>query len=104
MGLATEATRIAVVSLGYADGLMRQAGNGQYALNIKGVNYPTIGNICMDVCMIKLKNDSEIKVGDEVTVFGPDLPIENLANSCNTISYEIISRIAPRVKRTYIYE
>ena len=104
MGQAKEATRIAIISLGYADGLMRQAGNGQYALNIKGVNYPTIGNICMDVCMIRLDMDKEIAVGDTVTVFGPDLPIEGLATACNTISYEIISRIAPRVKRTYIYE
>ena len=104
MGQAKEATRIAIISLGYADGLMRLAGNGQYALNIKGVNYPTIGNICMDVCMIRLDLDKEIVVGDEVIVFGPDLPIEGLATACHTISYEIISRIAPRVKRTYIYE
>jgi len=103
-GTTTKDTQVAIVSIGYADGLMRAIGNGKHQFSIHGQLYPTIGNICMDVMMLDIGPKHELSIGDEVIIFGPDDPIETLAINCNTITYEIISRIAPRVKRTYIYD
>ena len=98
------APTIALHSIGYADGLMRRAGSGKYSLMRSGVNYPIMGNVCMDVTMIHLGTEATLKEGDELIIFGPNHPVEALAACCETISYEILSRIAPRVKRSYIYE
>ncbi|MZH02453.1 MAG: hypothetical protein F3745_03380 [Nitrospinae bacterium] len=103
-GMVNKETPIAIVSIGYADGLMRMAGNGNYHMLVNGVSCPTIGNVCMDVCMLDISECETAKVGDEVIVFSKDAPIEALAKACNTISYEIISRIASRVKRVYTYQ
>lgn len=102
-GQTDEDTNIAIISIGYADGLMRQAGNGNHQVLINGTAYPTLGNICMDVTIVDLGLDHGVKEGDDVVIFGPDNPVEKLAIACQTISYEIISRMSPRVKRTYIY-
>jgi len=102
-GIATEDMTIAVISIGYADGLMRMAGNGRFAPRVHGLECPTIGSVCMDVTMIDISHNPDAREGDTVELFSPEWPIEKLAKSCNTISYEILSRIAPRVKRTYIY-
>jgi len=102
-GTSAGPTEIAIISIGYADGIMRATGQGRHQFSINGQLFPTIGHICMDVCMLNLGLDSKVKVGDEVVLFGPQNPIEELASRCNTITYEIISRIAPRVKRTYTY-
>jgi len=103
MGSVRKSTRIAIVSIGYADGIMRSCGNGRYHMRIGTRLCPTIGNICMDVCMLDITDADQVRVGDEVVVFDNQLPIESLASSCQTISYEIISRIAPRVKRSFTY-
>ncbi len=102
-GIADQNKTIAIVSIGYADGLMRHSGNGNYSMKIQDFLCPTIGNICMDVCMLDITGIQDISVGDEVVVFDEDLQLESLAKVCHTISYEIISRIAPRVKRIYTY-
>lgn len=103
-GLTHEEKRIAIVSIGYADGLIRKAGNNNYQFLVNGQLCNTIGNICMDVSMIDISNIENVKEGDEVIIFNDSQPIEKLAKVCETISYEILSRIAPRVKRTYIYK
>lgn len=102
-GVALEDMKIGIVNIGYADGLMRLAGNGNYSPYVNDKACAIVGNICMDVCMIDISAYNDIKVGDEVVFFGENLAIENLATSCKTISYEILSRIAPRIKRLYTY-
>jgi Alr-MurF fusion protein len=102
-GVATEDMTIAVVGLGYADGLMRAAGNGRFSVTIRGRSCPIIANVCMDVTIVDISPYDMIKEGDKVIIFDAERPIEILADSCNTISYEILTRISPRVKRTYIY-
>jgi alanine racemase len=97
-------SRIAVVRIGYADGLLRKAGNGKYALRIRESPAPIVGNICMDMCMVDVTDIPAVKVGDEVQVFGPDCPIEQLAATLETIPYEILTNISPRVKRLYLQE
>ncbi len=96
---------VATIGVGYADGIMRKAGNGNFAVSIKGKSYPTIGNICMDMCMIDLgENVDDITTNDEVIIFNAAHSIEILAQSCETISYEIMTNISQRVKRVYWQE
>ncbi|HRG66578.1 MAG TPA: alanine racemase C-terminal domain-containing protein, partial [Saprospiraceae bacterium] len=62
---------------------------------------PVIGNVCMDLSMIDLTHAGAVAEGDEVILFGKDLPIEDMASACDTIPYEILCRIAPRIQRRY---
>lgn len=101
-GLSTE-SRIAVIPIGYADGLRRAFGNGKGNLIVNGQSAPIIGNVCMDMCMIDVTH-IHAKEGDEVIIFGPEQSITKLAKSVNTIPYEILSGISRRVKRIYYQE
>ena len=100
---AMKDTKIGVVSVGYADGLIRNLGNGNLNLWINNQPAPIIGDICMDMCMVDLTgiNASE---GDDVVVFNKAHRISELAEKAGTITYEILSRISRRVKRIYYYE
>lgn len=93
-------SRIASIPIGYADGLNRLLGNRQGYCLVNGEKAEYVGNICMDVCMIDV-TDIPCKEGDLVTVFGEALPPSELASLCSTIPYEILTGIAPRVKRIY---
>lgn len=101
-GMLTHDGKIAIINIGYADGLMRLAGNGKYSVRIRGREYLIIGNVCMDLTIIDLGNDDNIQIGDEVIIFGKDKPIEDLADACQTIPYEILTRISGRIKRSYV--
>lgn len=94
--------RIAIINIGYADGLMRLAGNEKYTVKINGKDYPIIGNVCMDLTIIDIHQDSAIRIGDEAIIFGKDKPVEKLAEVCQTIPYEVLSRISGRVRRLYV--
>ncbi|HLT42435.1 MAG TPA: bifunctional UDP-N-acetylmuramoyl-tripeptide:D-alanyl-D-alanine ligase/alanine racemase, partial [Sphingobacteriaceae bacterium] len=95
--------KIAIVKIGYADGYSRRFGNGVGKMLINDSLVPTIGNICMDMCMVDVSN-LNVKAGDEVIVFGENPRIEDLANAIDTISYELLTGISQRVKRIYFYE
>ncbi|WP_198664732.1 alanine racemase [Lewinella sp. IMCC34191] len=97
-------TRLAVLSIGYADGLPRQAGEGRFGVRIKGVLAPTVGSICMDMCTVDITAVGDVQVGDEAVIFGPDHPIELLAAAARTIPYEILTGIGQRVHRVYVGE
>lgn len=99
-GLLTRKSRIATVKIGYADGYNRRFGNGQGKMRLNGHLVPTIGSICMDMCMLDV-TDVEAQEEDEVIVF-PD--IAAAAKSIDTIPYELLVGIAGRVKRIYYYE
>jgi len=94
---------IAVIPVGYADGLRRELGQGKGCLYIKGGRVPTVGNICMDMCMVDVTG-MNVRAGDEAEVFGANISIEEIASLCNTIPYEILTSIPPRVKRIYVNE
>ena len=102
-GVLERDSRIATIPIGYADGYARCFGNGNANVYINGSLCPTIGNICMDVCMIDV-TDTECKVGDSVEIFGKNIPVEILAEARNTIPYEILTSISNRVKRVYYRE
>jgi alanine racemase len=96
-------TTIAIVPIGYADGLSRALSNGIGHLKVRGKYAPIVGSICMDMTMIDITciNAHE---GDEVIIFGKDLPITRLADEMGSIPYEILSGISQRVKRVYFQE
>jgi alanine racemase len=95
---------IATVSIGYADGFSRRLGNGIGKILVKDQLAPVIGTICMDMTMIDVTGIPGVKQGDEVTIFGKDLPIQDVANWAGTIPYEIMTGISQRVKRVYYEE
>lgn len=96
-------SRIASVPIGYADGLDRRLGNGLGYCIINGQQAPYVGNICMDVCMVDV-TDINCKEGDSVEIFGPQLPITQLADWLGTIPYEVMTGISTRVRRVYTVE
>lgn len=102
-GVLTRPSRIATVSIGYADGLDRHFGNGHISVWVNGTLCPTVGNVCMDAVMIDV-TDAACRVGDRVEIFGTHVPIETLSDVRGTIPYEILTSISPRVKRVYFRE
>jgi len=102
--MATEDMRICTISIGYADGLLRAAGNGNYQVMIRGKRVPIVGNVCMDMCMVDITSIPEAQVGDEVVIFGAEMPVQDLAKIFGTIPYEVFTNISTRVKRVYFQE
>jgi alanine racemase len=102
-GVAVKNAVIATVRIGYADGYPRSLGNGVGYMLVNGKLAPVIGNVCMDMAMLDITGIAA-KEGDEVIVFGKELPVTKLAYWANTISYEILAGISQRVKRVYFEE
>jgi len=102
-GAADHDREIAVIPVGYADGLRREMGNGKGSLFIRGRKVPIIGSVCMDMCMADVTG-LNVKTGDETEIFGSNITIEEIAGLCNTIPYEILTSIPTRVKRVYVNE
>ncbi len=99
-GLLKRRSRIATIPIGYADGMNRRFGCGALRVMVNGSEVPTIGNICMDACMLDV-TDVACRVGDEVVIFGPEAPVERMADVLGTIPYEVLTGVSPRVKRVY---
>ena len=99
-GVVEEPTTIATIPIGYAAGYTRHLGNGQGKVLINGQLCPTIGSICMDTCMVNV-GKMGINVGDSVTIFGEKPTIFDIAEWLNTIPYEVLTSISPRVNRIY---
>ena len=99
--IAPEGTVIATIPAGYADGLDRHLGQGHASFLLNGHRVPTIGNICMDMCMLDITG-VEAKVGDTVTIFGEDPTVTEMASILDTIPYEIMTRVPRRIKRVII--
>ncbi len=94
---------IAIVPIGYADGLDRKLSNGRGRLYVKGKPAPFVGSICMDMCMIDI-TDIDVNEGEDVVVFDSEHPITELAQDLDTIPYEVLTSISRRVKRVYYHE
>ena len=94
---------IATVSIGYADGIRRDLSNKGYVY-YKGYKCNIIGRVCMDQLLILLPKEleSKAKKGDAVEFFGKNISVVEVANLCNTISYEILCGMSKRVPRVYI--
>ncbi len=96
--------RIATISIGYADGYPRALGHGRAHVLIHGKPAPLVGVVCMDMCMADITGIPEAAEGDDVTVFGPELPLRILSEWAGTIPYEMMTGISQRVKRVYVAE
>jgi len=99
---AEKPTKVAVLSIGYADGLNRLLSNKAEFL-LRGQRIKQVGRICMDMCMTDISHLLEAKVGDEVIIFGEELPIEEHADKVGTISYEMLCNVSVRVPRIYTH-
>ena len=99
--IAPEGTVIATIPVGYADGVDRHLSCGKGCFTVNGHRVPTIGNICMDMCMLDVTG-LDVKVGDTVTVFGEDPTISELAGILGTIPYEILTSVPRRIRRIVV--
>lgn len=99
--IAPEGTVIATIPVGYADGVDRHLSRGNGSFMINGHKVPTIGNICMDMCMLDVTG-LDVKVGDTVTIFGEDPTITDLAEILGTIPYEILTSVPRRIERIIV--
>jgi Alr-MurF fusion protein len=100
---AERITRIAVIPIGYADGLSRRLGNGHGRVYINGHPAPIIGAVCMDMCMADITG-MDAHEGDDVFIFNDHHSIREMAARLDTIPYEVLTSVSGRVKRIYYYE
>ncbi len=103
MGRPDKNSRIAIIPIGYGDGLNRRLSNGKGKFLVRGKLAPIIGNICMDMTMIDVTGTSA-REGDEVIIFGGNPSVISMARTLDTIPYEVLTGISERVKRVYIHE
>ena len=99
--ISPEGTVIATIPVGYADGVDRHLSCGKGCFTVNGKRVPTIGNICMDMCMLDVTG-TDVKVGDTVTIFGEDPTISELAEILGTIPYEILTSVPRRIERIIV--
>ena len=95
----TADTQIAIIPVGYADGFKRNLSNGAGGVYIDGAYCPTIGRVCMDMIMVLAPN---AQPDAEVEIIGAQQSLSTFAQKAQTISYEILTSISPRVQRTYV--
>ena len=94
--------RIATVSIGYGDGYPRLLSNKGYVI-INGKKANIVGRVCMDQFSVDVTDIPDVKMGNEVILFGKELSVDVLAKLCDTINYEIVCGISPRVPRIEKY-
>lgn len=97
-------SQIATIRIGYADGFSRRLGNRIGSIYVHGQLAPVVGSVCMDMMMVDITGIPGVKEGDSVEIFGKHLPVQQVAEWCGTIAYEIMTGISQRVKRIYVEE
>lgn len=96
----SKAEKIVTIPIGYADGFTRMQNNPKVSIN--NSIFDVVGRICMDQCMVRIDKDIDIKIGDEVIIFGEsNITVDDIANDLGTINYEIICMVSRRVDRIY---
>ena len=103
-GILHRDSLIATIRIGYADGFSRRLSNGAGFVYLQGKKAPVVGAVCMDMTMVDVTDIDGVQEGDEVEVFGSNIPVQEVAKQCGTIAYEILTGISQRVKRIYIEE
>ncbi len=92
---------IATITVGYGDGYPRNATNGTPVL-INGVRCPLVGRVSMDMITVDVTDLREVAIGDKALLWGPELPVNEVASHCDTIGYELLTRMPGRVPRVYL--
>ena len=103
-GVVNRDSVIATVRIGYADGYSRQFGNGIGKMLVSGRMVPVVGTVCMDMTMIDVTDIADVREGDDVIIFGAQLPVQHISKWMNTIPYEVMTSVSQRVKRIYFHE
>ena len=101
--IAQRPSRIAIIPIGYADGFSRSLGYGRGQVQIGGCDAPVIGSVCMDMCFVDVTG-IPCAEGDDVVLFGSPQQLCRMADAADTIPYEILTSVSPRVKRIYVSE
>lgn len=92
---------IATITVGYGDGYPRNATNGTPVL-INGIRCPLVGRVSMDMITVDVTDLREVAIGDKALLWGPELPVNEVASHCDTIGYELLTRMPGRVPRVYL--
>jgi alanine racemase len=100
---APQDTRIGIAAIGYGDGYPRHAPNGTPVL-VNGTRAPLIGRVAMDMIAVDLHTQPNARVGDPVVLWGPELPVEEIARAAGTIPYELLCGVTQRVKFSVVEE
>ncbi|MEY3585287.1 MAG: hypothetical protein RLZZ243_351 [Bacteroidota bacterium] len=101
--VAKKEMRIAIIPIGYADGFKRSLSNGVGAVYIQNQRCPVVGRVCMDMIMVDV-SDLKIQANAKVEIIGINRGLSEFAKECDTIPYEILTSISPRVHRSYSEE
>jgi alanine racemase len=99
-GVAKSAMKLATIAIGYADGFSRGHSRGIGSVLVNGKKAPVVGNVCMDMTMVDITG-IDASEGDEVVIFGKELPITEVASRVGTIPYEILTSTSERVRRVF---
>jgi alanine racemase len=100
---ATRPTRLALLAAGYADGVLRSLGGRGYGW-LEGRACPFLGRVSMDMIAVDVSDIEAARPGAYVELLGPNVPVDDVAAAAGTIAYEVLTRIAPRVRRRYLGE
>ena len=103
-GILNRDSIIATIRIGYADGYPRRLGNNVGKIWINGKLAPVTGTVCMDMVMIDVTDMPGVREGDEVVIFGNQLPVQQVSQWAGTIPYELMTGVSQRVKRVYFEE
>ncbi|MEY3895142.1 MAG: alanine racemase, partial [Verrucomicrobiota bacterium] len=99
--VTTQPTRVATVGIGYGDGYPRHVSGNGAVVWIRGRRLPILGRVTMDQLMVDVTAAADVMEGDEVEIFGPHIPVDEIAEKAGTIVWEIFTGITPRVMRCY---
>lgn len=99
--VTTKPTRVATIGIGYGDGYPRHVSGNSADVWIRGRRLPILGRVTMDQMMVDATGHDEVTEGDEVEIFGPNIPVGEIAAKAGTIVWEIFTGITPRVLRCY---
>lgn len=100
--VTTRPTRVATVGIGYGDGYPRHVSGHGAEVWLRGRRFPILGRVTMDQIMLDVTGADDVAEGDEVEMFGPNLPVGEVAEKADTIVWEIFTGITPRVTRCYL--
>ncbi len=99
--VTTKPTRVATIGIGYGDGYPRHVSGQDADVWISGTRCPIIGRVTMDQIMVDVTGVENVSEGNEVEMFGPHIPVTEIAAKAGTIAWEIFTGITPRVVRCY---
>ena len=100
--VTTRPTRVATIGIGYGDGYPRHVSGKGAEVFIRGSRHRVIGRVTMDQVMVALPDNSDVATGDEVELFGENIPVAEVAGLADTITWEVFTGITPRVQRIYL--